>query len=183
MRASSQEADERLLVEAAQRDPSRFDALYERNFGRVYAFVARRVSCRAEAEDVTADVFHRALANLPQFEWRGLPFAAWLLRIATNVLNDRHRRAGRERFNSEPQVASLQTAHQPRMEEAEQGARLFHLVERLPADQRRVVQLRFAEEKSIREVAQEIGRSEGAVKQLQFRALVNLREWLGGKHG
>src|SRR4030095_4374771 len=70
--------DERLLVEARKADPSRFADLYERNFDRVYAFVARRVGSRSEAEDLTAEVFHQALAHLRRFEWRGAPFRAWL---------------------------------------------------------------------------------------------------------
>src|SRR6266478_2365161 len=73
---------ERLLIEAAQKDPSRFAALYENNFERVYAFVVRRVRDRHEAEDLTAEVFQHALANLLRFEWRGVPFAVWLYRIA-----------------------------------------------------------------------------------------------------
>ena len=88
--------DARLLIQAAQSDPSRFAELYESNFNRVYAFVARRVKDREEAQDVTADVFHQALKNLSRFQWRGVPFAAWLLRIAANALADRWQRAGRE---------------------------------------------------------------------------------------
>src|SRR5256885_7032896 len=87
--------DERLLVEAAQRDPSRFGDLYERHFDRVYAFVVRRVRDRDGAEDVPSDVFHKALPNLPQDEWRGVPFGARLIRIAANALHDRARRARR----------------------------------------------------------------------------------------
>lgn len=93
MSAIANVADERLLIEAAQQDPSRFAELYEQNFHRVYAFIARRVHDRAEAEDVTAEVFHQALSNIGRFEWRGIPFAAWLLRIAANTLADRWQRA------------------------------------------------------------------------------------------
>jgi RNA polymerase sigma-70 factor (ECF subfamily) len=75
--------DERLLIQAAQSDPSRFAELYESNFNRVYAFVARRVKDREEAQDVTADVFHQALRNLGGFQWRGVPFAAVSLRTPT----------------------------------------------------------------------------------------------------
>ena len=89
MRALDYETDERLMVEAAQRDPSHFAELYEHNFERVYAYIARRVSNREEAQDLTAEVFHQALANLSQFEWRGTPFVAWLLRIAAHALADR----------------------------------------------------------------------------------------------
>src|SRR3989442_5398235 len=73
--------EERLLVEAAQKDPRRFGELYESNFERVYAFIARRVGNRHEAEDVTAEVFQHALANISKFEWRGGPFPGWVFLI------------------------------------------------------------------------------------------------------
>lgn len=165
-------ADERLLIEAAQQDPTRFAELYENNFHRVYAFIARRVHDRAEAEDLTAEVFHQALSNLGRFEWRGVPFAAWLLRIAANTLADRWQRASRVQ---EIPAETLENAEPRAEQEVERRAMLFQLVERLPDDQRLVIVKRFVEQKSVREIAQELGRSEGAVKQLQFRALQNLR--------
>ena len=76
MTASGADTAERLLVEAAQKDPARFAEIYEHNFARVYAFIARRVGNRDVAEDLTSDVFHKALAGLPRFEWRGVPFGA-----------------------------------------------------------------------------------------------------------
>ena len=79
-----------------QKDRARFADLYETNFERVYAFVARRVRDRNEAEDVTSEVFHQALANLARFQWRGVPFAAWLFKIARNSIIDRAKRAARE---------------------------------------------------------------------------------------
>ena len=177
---STREADEQLLIEAAQRDPSRFGELYEVHFERVYAFVAARVRHREEAQDVTAEVFHKALAGLPRFEWRGAPFAAWLFRIASNALADRAGRAARERGLTPEDDPPMQAAS---FEQAEQRARLFKLVRRLSPDQRRVIEMRFAEEKSIREIARALGRSEGAVKQLQLRALENLRARWAGQEG
>jgi len=165
---------EQSAIEAAQKDPRRFAPLYEDNFERVYAFVARRVRDRDEAEDVTAEVFHRALANLARFEWRGIPFAAWLLRIAGNAIADRAKRAAKEHSLVDPD-----DPQETNLEDVEQRARLFRLVERLPADQRRVIVLRFAEERTIREIARTLERSEGAVKQLQFRGLRTLRARLG----
>jgi RNA polymerase sigma-70 factor, ECF subfamily len=170
---------ERLLVEAAQRDPTRFGELYEEHFGRVYAYIIRRVADRHDAEDLTADVFHKALANVQRFEWRGVPFAAWLLRIAANAIADWTKRSAREGDvpdGGEPD-------EQPPVESTEHLAHLYRLVDQLPADQRRVVEMRFAEDKSIREIAQELGRSEGAVKQLQFRALEKLRAQMGESNG
>jgi len=168
---SPAQADERLLVEAAQKDPARFAELYELHFDRVYLFIARRVGDRDVAEDLTSDVFHKALANLNRFEWRGVPFGAWLLRIAANAVTDRGKRSGRElSFADPPEIAARED-----MQQVEEGGRLFRLVNDLPDDQKLVVVMRFAEQKSIREIAHQIGRTEGAVKQLQFRGLENLR--------
>jgi len=173
------ESDERLLIEAAQSDPSRFAELYEQNFHRVYAYVARRVRDRVEIQDLTAQVFHKALANLGKFKWKGAPFAAWLYRIASNVIADQAKQKVRE---STDQVdPSSETSTATDLEAVERRARLFSAVDKLPDDQRRVIVMRFADEKSIREIAGELGRSEGAVKQLQFRALENLRNRLNEK--
>src|SRR6266478_5317631 len=170
-------ADERLMIEAAQRDPLRFSDLYEQNLERVYAYVVRRVRDRDAAEDLTAEVFHKALANLPRFHWTGAPFAAWLFRVASNTIADRAKRAARETDIS--QLDDLGETSQLDLEEVEQSALLFRLVSELPVDQGRVIVMRFAEEKSIREIATELERSEGAVKQLQFRGLETLRAQLG----
>jgi RNA polymerase sigma-70 factor, ECF subfamily len=173
LKSRGKEPDERLLIEAAQRDPSRFAELYENNFDRVYAYIARRVRGREEVQDLTSEVFHQALANLRRFEWRGVPFAAWLFRIAANALADRSERLARTVPGGN--VAGADGPAETYLEEIEHRARLFRLVDQLPADQRRVILMRFAEEKSIREIAEQLGRTEGAVKQLQFRGLQNLR--------
>jgi RNA polymerase sigma-70 factor, ECF subfamily len=173
------DSEERLLIEAAQKDPSRFAELYEQNFHRVYAYVARRVRDRAETQDLTAHVFHQALANVGKFKWKGSPFAAWLYRIAANAIADQAKRKLRESSN-EPN-ASIETSTSLDLEEVERRARLFRAVDKLPEDQRSVIMMRFADEKSIREIAGALGRSEGAVKQLQFRGLENLRNRLDEK--
>jgi RNA polymerase sigma-70 factor (ECF subfamily) len=174
-------AQERLLVEAAQEDPIKFGEIYEKYFYVVYAYVARRVGDRSTAEDLTADVFQKALEFLPRYVWRGVPFAAWLLRIATNIIVDRSKRAAREQELTDQEEATEIT--QFSLEEVELRARLFRLVDQLPADQRRVIAMRFADEKSIRDIAAELGRSEGAVKQLQFRGLQTLRAEFQSEQG
>jgi RNA polymerase sigma-70 factor, ECF subfamily len=175
LKDSTHDAGERRLVEAAQKDPGRFGELYENNFERVYAYIARRVGNREEAQDLTAEVFHQALANLARYEWRGLPFAAWLLRIASNAIADSWKSKAREQGNSSSDEL---LSHAIDMEDVEQCAKLFRLATTLPDDQRRVIEMRFAQEKSIREIAKEIGRTGGAVKQLQFRGLESLRAQL-----
>ena len=166
------ESEERVLIEAAQNDPGRFAELYELNFHRVYAYVARRVHDRSETQDLTAHVFQQALANIAKFKWRGAPFITWLYRIAANAIADQARKKSRELAETE---GATKTSVASDLEQVERRAQLFDAVEALPEDQRKVILLRFGEEKNIREIASELNRSEGAVKQLQFRGLENLR--------
>ena len=173
-------AEERLMVEAAQEDPAKFADLYEIHFERIYAFLIARVRDRDIAEDLTSEVFHKALANLRTYEWRGAPFAAWLVRIAANAVADQSKRAARE-VSSAEDPPDVGVSDEPDLEAIEQRARLFRLVSELPGNQRRVIQQRFVEQRSIREIAHQLGRSEGAVKQLQFRALQNLRAQMEGR--
>ena len=178
LKVSPAAADERRQIAAAQRDSRRFADLYESNFERVYAFIVRRVGDRHEAEDLTAEVSHLALKNIGRFEWRGVPFAAWLYKIASNEIVDRSQKTARQ-----PRLDPTDDPREPCWEEVENRARLFRMVDQLPSDQRRVITLRFAEERSIREIAQQLRRTEGAVKQLQFRGLQNLRLRMGDKNG
>lgn len=171
--------EERDLVEAAQRDPARFSDLYEIHFERVYGYIARRVRARDIAEDLTSEVFHKALASMPGYTWTGAPFIAWLIRIAANAVADQMKRAAREASAEEEPVDSGAAAD---LEALEHRGRLFRCVEQLPDDQRLVIIERFVEQRSIREVAQQLSRSEGAVKQLQLRALESLRQKMEGRH-
>ncbi|HEV2699021.1 MAG TPA: sigma-70 family RNA polymerase sigma factor [Terriglobales bacterium] len=174
VKAPEREPDERLLIEAAQSEPARFADLYDRNFARVYAFFARRVETREEAQDLTADVFHQALASIRNFRWQGAPFVAWLYGIAANVLAAHWQKLGKTVGIEDLDLSSAS-------EEIERSVMLSELVDALSPQQRLVIMLRFTDQKSIREIAQELGRSEGAVKQLQLRALENLREKIGGR--
>ena len=169
--------DERSLIEAAQADPARFLEIYDRYVDRVYAYVSRRVGSRVAAEDITSTVFEHALTKLSTFEWRGVPFAAWIFRIAANALADYWRREGHDAHDPPPDVPD-EREHR----DLEQRVSLFQLVDRLPDTQRQVIRMRFVEGCSIRDVAVALDRSQGAVKQVQLRALESLRKsW--GHHG
>ena len=176
--AITDDHDERTLIEAAQADPARFVDLYERYFHRVYAYAIRRTASRAEAEDITSEVFERALVNLPRFEWRGVPLIAWLFRIAANAMADRRQQIERNSTDPPPDVPD-----ESESTTIERRAMLFQLVDRLPDLQRQVIEMRFVDGKSIREMAAALKRSEGAVKQLQLRALDNLRKSMEGRRG
>ena len=176
------ETDERRLIEAAQQDRAQFADVYERYFELVYGYIARRIRDRAMTEDLTSEVFRKALTNIDRFKFTGAPFGAWLLRIASNLMADRAKRNARDEHNSDSSVtaerltgASTAESQQVQLEQAERRAWVIQMVDELPDDQRRVVRMRFAEEKSVNEIATALGRSEGAVKQLQFRAFQNLR--------
>ena len=169
--------DDRLLIEAAQADSARFVEIYERYVDRIYAFVSRRTDNRATAEDITSQVFEQALRTIARFEWRGVPVSAWLFRIASNALADHWRERARDAHVAPPDVPDSRE-----LEDIDRRIALQQQVEQLPDVQRQVIQMRFVEEKSIREVAAALDRSEGAVKQLQLRALENLRKSMGA-HG
>jgi RNA polymerase sigma-70 factor (ECF subfamily) len=163
--------DDRALVGEAQRDPRQFTALYERYVDAVHAYVYRRVDNRADAEDITSLVFQKAFANLDRFEWRGVPFVAWLVRIAANELATR----GRRSTISIAPIDAADALDEDVTAEIDAAVTLGRLVRGLPNDQRLVIELRFTEDRSIADVATVIGRTEGAVKQLQHRALQTLR--------
>lgn len=164
--------DEQHRIEAAKHDPALFAELYEENFYRVYAYIAHKVRDRAAVEDLTSEVFKEALAGIARFEWQGVPYIAWLLRIASRAVADHYERLTRENAD-----VCFPKPEQPEPH-IERTALLFQLVERLPEAQYRVIHMRFVEQKSVREIAISLGRTEGAIKQLQFRAIENLRaQW------
>lgn len=178
---------ERRLVERAQRDPDAFAELYDRYVAGVYRFAFRRTGTRQDAEDITAQTFYRALEKLPAYEWRGLPFGAWLYRIAANLIADHHRAGGvpvsldgltSSGFHPpDPQGGDLAAS----LMQIEQGKAVWAAVALLPPLQRRAVTLRFASELSHAEVGSMIGRSEAATKQLIYRAMLTLRQKMGVK--
>src|SRR5207245_342798 len=127
---------EQPLVQSSQRDPRRFAELYDRYFERIYAFALTRTGNRAAAECVTADTFRQAFENLSRFQWRGVPFSAWLFRIAANAAADYYQRSSREQVVPDIQVES-DASWETRLIEVETRTHLFDLVRRLPKDQRR----------------------------------------------
>ncbi len=166
---------EAALISAARTDSDAFAVLYDRTAPEVYRFAYSLTGNHTRAEDVTSEVYRRALTRLDRYEDRGKPFVAWLLTIARNLVRDEaRRRNGRE---------TPLLDHDSRVEEwpgdglvrAEEAAALHAAIRRLPAVQQRVVVLRFGHERSVREVAGEIGKSEAAVKQLTYRAVTRLR--------
>jgi len=165
------------LIEAVQVDPARFAELYDLHFHRVYAYVSTRVAGRAEVEDVVSEAFHRAFSSIKQYEDRGAPFSAWLFRIAANVISSHGRSAKVQVSQGDHSIDEAGIG------EIEELAVIAQMVSGLPEDQRRVVVARFVNRMSVKDIASELGRTEGAIKQLQYRALEALRTKLEAPNG
>jgi RNA polymerase sigma-70 factor, ECF subfamily len=166
--------DERRLVERAKVDADAFGMLYDRHVAGVYRFVYARVGNAASAEDVTAEVFIKALRNISRYQARGRPFVSWLYRIASNAVADhfRHQPVSCELSEELPDGNTQVETTAIRHLEVED---LWRLVDRLPRQQRLAMTLRFREDRSAHETAQIMGKSDAAVKLLIYRAVGRLR--------
>jgi RNA polymerase sigma-70 factor (ECF subfamily) len=168
---------ERDLILAAQRDRAAFAPLYERYVDQIFAYVLGMTRDRELAEDVTAATFARAIEELPRFEYRGVPYSAWLYRVATNLVHRQQRRKGWVELQAH--LADDAPGPEALVEAGDRAATVRAAVADLPADQRQAVLLRFGGELRNKEIAELMGRSEGAVKLLTFRAMTALRRRLG----
>ncbi|HEV3232535.1 MAG TPA: sigma-70 family RNA polymerase sigma factor [Candidatus Dormibacteraeota bacterium] len=171
--------EERLLVEAAQRDHAAFHRLYDRYFDQIYSYVYYHCGSREQAEDVTAATFQRALEDLPNFSWRGVPYSAWLYRVASNLLARDRRRPAWLELKEEAPLASAEPEPDELWLVKEQDGELHEAIRKLPPDQRQAILLRFFAGMRNREVGKVMNRSEGAIKLLVFRGVSNLRREMG----
>ncbi|MBI5955939.1 MAG: sigma-70 family RNA polymerase sigma factor [Chloroflexi bacterium] len=179
-----EQESEESLIRAAQRDPAAFGPLYERYVDRVYSYIVFRVGNPAVAEDLTSDVFLKALEKIGSYQWRDLPLSAWLFRIASNCLIDHWRRLAKMKpvpldgdLGPTAGESDLDSLLEKRLTRQE----LVKAVSRLTEWQKQVIALRFAAGLPVAETAKAMGKSEGAVKDLQHSALVALRKHLVGK--
>ena len=170
--------EERLLVEAAQRDHAAFDKLYDRYFDQIYSYVYYHCGSREQAEDITAATFQRGLEDLPNFQWRGVPYSAWLYRVASNLLARDRRRPAWLELKPEANLPSDIEGPDEAWLDKEVRGELYDAIRTLPADQRQAILLRFFAGMRNKEVGKVMNRSEGAVKLLVFRAVTNLRQRL-----
>lgn len=174
--AEAQPWSEQELVEAAKVDVEAFGKLYDLHFGRIYSYACYRTRSHADAEDVTAQTFQQALEHLGSYQWRGVPFSAWLYRIASNIVAGRHRNRFQE-TNLEEALGLRDRDPLPEEEAllAERARDLREAVAKLPASQQQAVVLKFSQGLRNKEIGEILGCSEGAVKQLLHRAMENLR--------
>lgn len=180
--------EERALVERAKADPAAFEELYTRYYGRIFAFVYRRVQTRELAEDITSDVFMKALGGLPRFTWQGVNFSAWLYRIANNRITDQFRRGGRAgRISVAVEDVKTLVDERPLPEDrilaTLRRAEVEEAIGKLSEQDQLVVTLTFYEELSSAEIAAVMGISVNLVYVRLHRALKRMRKVLGEEAG
>ncbi|MGH7902886.1 MAG: RNA polymerase sigma factor [Candidatus Dormibacteraceae bacterium] len=174
--------DESGLVERAKSDPMAFGELYDRHFQQIYRFVFSRTRDQSAAEDVTSEVFIKALRGLPRYQDTGRPFTAWLYQIAVNAIADKYR--GARPTQDLEEVRDL-AAGGPGVDEItaqrDEIRRVWSLVEKLPAPQRTAMVLKFQEDMKIEDIAAIMGKSQGAVKLLIHRGVTKVRAQMGAR--
>ncbi len=170
--------EETLVRRAQQNEQEAFAQLYETHFDKIYRYVATRIGDRMEAEDVTQQVFLKALRSISSFKWKGIPFSAWLFRIAHNQVVDYFRKRKHIAVPLDESLASNDNNPQLRAEQRQDIEQLLLATKHLTEAQREVISLRFAGELSITQVAKVMSKSEGAVKALQHSAITALRKTL-----
>ncbi len=173
--------DDQILARAIQGDREAFGELYRRYVQRIYNYIYYRVGNPHDAEDLTARVFYRVLRNIHRYEDRGLPFSAYLYRIAHNVVANWHRDNQRRAEIPLDALWSLQDdspAPEVTLLRNEEYERLMTVIRRLPPDRQQLLILKFVERLSNAEIGQIMGRTEGAIKSLYHRTLLALRREL-----
>ncbi|MBI2846433.1 MAG: sigma-70 family RNA polymerase sigma factor [Chloroflexi bacterium] len=171
--------EENLVREAQGGDEKAFASLYETYVNRVYRYIGARVNNPADVEDLTEDVFLKALESIGSFKWRGVPFAAWLFRIAHNAVIDHSRR---KVYRESLPFSGTEVAKDDPAKEAELRIAMRDLkaaLAQLTETQRQVITLRFAAGLSLKEAASVLGKNEGAVKAAQHSAVAALRRIVG----
>lgn len=174
------EEDESTLVERAKRDPNAFAELYDRHFSQIYRFVYSRVRQRAAAEDVTSEVFLKALKGIGRYQHLGRPFSAWLFQIAVNSTADSYRATRPvEDIDEHDDLIVIGPALEEVAAQRDELRRIWSVVETLPRQQRTAIVLKFQEDLKIEDIAVAMGKSAGAVKLLIRRGLIKVRHILG----
>lgn len=172
---------DRELVAQAKADPQAFGLLYERYVAKIYNYIYYRTGDHHEAEDLTARTFQRAMSHIGSYSERGLPFSAWLYRIAHNLVANWHRDRGRRQTVELDDVAlpgASSERPESEAEKNEQREALLAAIRRLPPDRQQLLILKFVERMPNDEIGKIMGRSEGAVKSLYHRTLLALRDEL-----
>ncbi len=174
-------SEEEILIRASQGDREAFGLLYERYVNRIFNYVYYRTGNLHDAEDLTARVFQRAMNHIHNYTDRGVPFSAWLYRIAHNLVANWHRDRSRKQeipLTELPVLPAKGDHPEANLVRSQEQDALLRLIRRLPPDRQHLIILKFVENLSNAEIGQIMGRSEGAIKSLYHRTLLALRDQL-----
>ncbi len=175
----TEDEPEALLIEQAKSDPQAFGVLYQRYVERIYNYIFYRTGNQQEAEDLTAKTFHKALDHISRYDNRGVPFSAWLYRIAHNLVANWHRDGARRKelpLEHQVHVAPARGRPEQLAEATEEREALLDAIRRLPSDRQQLILLKFTDALPNAQIGDIMGRSEGAIKSLYHRTLIALRE-------
>ena len=176
----TEEIDEVTLINLARTDPDAFGVLYERYVDRIYNYVFFRVGTSTDAEDLTSKVFFRALTNIGSYKHMGLPFSAWIYRIAHNLVANYHRDRMRGREISIENLSlpdmGRHAAPEQKMAQLQEHEFLLRVINDLSPQKRELVLLKFVQNLSNEEISYIFGKSEGAIKSLYHRTLLEMRD-------
>jgi RNA polymerase sigma-70 factor (ECF subfamily) len=173
------------LVQLAKTDQAAFGEIYERYVKKIYNYIYYRTSNQHDAEDLTSRVFHRALSHIQNYVDKGVPFQAWLYRIAHNLVANWHRDRGRRKIIplDEFVVSTLKSDSPDRLaEDSEERELMLTAIRRLPSERQQLLILKFVDQLSNSEIGEVMDRTEGAVKSLYHRTLISLRDDLQMQH-
>jgi RNA polymerase sigma-70 factor (ECF subfamily) len=174
--------EEEILLRASQGDREAFGLLYEHYIDRIFNYVYYRTGNLHDAEDLTARVFQRAMNHIRGYTDRGVPFSAWLYRIAHNLVANWHRDRSRKQeipLDDFPIASAKADRPESTLVRSQEQDALLRLIRQLPAERQSLLILKFVENLSNAEIGQIMGRSEGAVKSLYHRTLLALRDQIG----
>ena len=173
--------EKEILARASQGDREAFGALYEQYVERIFNYIYYRTGSVHDAEDLTARVFHRAMHHIQSYIDRGVPFSAWLYRIAHNLIANWHRDRSRHQeipLDDAPTLHYKGEAPEVALMQDQERDALLKIIRRLPAERQHLLILKFVEHMSNTEIGEIMNRSEGAVKSLYHRTLLALRDEL-----
>jgi RNA polymerase sigma-70 factor (ECF subfamily) len=174
--------EEDVLASASRGDREAFGTLYELYVERIFNYVYYRTGNLHDAEDLTARVFQRAMNHIHNYTDRGVPFSAWLYRIAHNLVANWHRDRSRRQeipLSDAPVMPSTDDRPEASLVRSQEQDSLLRLIRQLPPERQTLLILKFVEDLSNAEIGQIMGRSEGAVKSLYHRTLLAMRDELG----
>lgn len=176
-----EQAEDSELVRWARDDSDAFAELYQRYVRKIYNYIYYRTNNHHDAEDLTARVFYRAMAHISSYTERGIPFSAWLYRIAHNLVANWHRDRGRRQIISLEDYLGTDVSDVPpeyQVESNEEQDELLTAIRRLPEERQQLILLKYVERLSNAEIGEIMDRTEGAVKSLYHRTLLSLRKEL-----